>query len=119
MVERAAALGAQAAAVVGFAPMRGKFAISARQIAEHELAALDIGRPGRRDRVDADREKAVPFGGDEPPSAIPPFGAEKPVARKVGPKSVRRSDRAPAFGRAMGELLALPRRPAREASRPS
>src|SRR6266481_2098274 len=57
--------------------MRGKLAFSCRQIAEQELAALDIGRPGRRDRVDADRKKAVSFGGDKPPSALPLFGAKE------------------------------------------
>ncbi len=77
MIKGAAVLGAQAAAIVRFAPMRGKLAFTRRQIAEHELAALDVGRPGRRDRVDADRKKAVPLGGDQPPSALPPFGSKK------------------------------------------
>ena len=54
MIKGAPALGAQAAAIVCFAPMRGKLAFTRRQIAKHELAAFDISRPGKHDRVDAD-----------------------------------------------------------------
>src|SRR6516164_5422426 len=83
MIKRATALRLQTAAIILFAPVRGEFAISRRQIAEHELAAVDIARPASHDGIHPDREKWFPLRGDEPPSAIPPLCSKKSGRAKL------------------------------------
>src|SRR6202022_1446200 len=93
MIERAAALRPQTAAVVSFAPMRGKLSTPRREIAKHELAAIDIGCPGSRNDVDPDREKGISCRGNQPPSAgallcVKKAGCTNPTAPKKPAKAV-------------------------------
>src|SRR5712691_3412938 len=83
MIKRAAALRSQTAPIILLAPVCGELSISRRKIAEHELAAIDIGCPGRPDRIHADREKGVSLGGDQPPSAVAPLGSEEASCTKA------------------------------------
>src|SRR5215469_18572181 len=70
MIERAVGAGPQTGTVVSFAPVRGKLSIRRRQLAKHELAAVDIGFPSKRNHIHPDREEGIALWGHEPPSRV-------------------------------------------------
>src|SRR5215472_17296691 len=83
MIERAAGLGPQTAAVVVLVPVSRELALLWRQVAEHELAALDIGCSGQPNHVHPDREEAMTLGGNEPPSPVQPLSAKEAGCAKT------------------------------------
>ena|SRR6516162_884494 len=87
------------------APVRGEFAISRRQIAEHELTAVDIGRPIGHDGIHADREKRIPLRRDEPPPAVPSFCSKK--SRRAKLAALLQPAKAIAFERFVAPLREL------------
>src|SRR5215470_8518881 len=64
-------------------PVSRELAFLWRQVAEHELAAFDIGCSGEPNHVHPDREGAMTLGGNEPPSPVPPLSAEEAGCAKT------------------------------------
>src|SRR6185437_10553073 len=65
MIKRAPTLRRQAQAVIVLAPMLGQFPSARRQIVEHELAPVDIGRPAGPRGIHPNREEGIPVGGNK------------------------------------------------------
>jgi hypothetical protein len=65
--------------------MRGQRTPRAGKLGEHEFPSLNKSRPDiRANDVDAEREKAMAVGCDEPPTIIPPLRAKEPGSVKNG-----------------------------------
>ncbi len=103
MIKQAAALGSQTAALIRLAPVHGKLTTQWRQVAEHELATLDIRRTRRPHDIHPDRKERVSVGSDQPPSAVSVLGSKKSCRAKAA------LSRKPPIAVAFGGIGAPPR----------
>src|SRR5216683_1287388 len=85
VVELPAPLFGQPAALIRRAVMRGQRTPRIRKLGEHGFPSLDKSRPDiRTDDIDAEREKAVAIGRDQPPPPLPLLCTKEPGRAKNG-----------------------------------